>query len=185
MIRAAKKEDHQAAVKLIYSTIGKIAHQLTGTDRDDEVLRVLASFFQQEGNRVSYQNTLVKEVDGQVAGILISYHGSESEMLDKPFVERLKKITGKSNVTIQKEAEDDDYYLDTVAVADAYQGRGYGKELLLAFEDKARAAGYRKLALLAEASNEPAYSIYKKLGYQSDGSVTVSGYHFQHMVKFL
>ncbi|MGB8956999.1 MAG: GNAT family N-acetyltransferase [Tumebacillaceae bacterium] len=185
MIRPAQPQDAPSAVHLIYAAIGRIAHLLTDTDKDEEVLAVLAEFFQQDANRLSYQNALVKEQEGQVVGILISYHGSQTYDMDLPFLRRLIQRTRNPHLMIPKEAQDDEYYLDTVSVDPRYQGRGFGSELLRAFEHKAASLGYKKLALLAEPSNESAYRLYVKTGYQPDGQVTVSGYEFDHMVKHI
>lgn len=183
MIRPAQPQDAPIAVRLIYSAIGRIAHLLTGTDQDEEVLAVLAEFFQRDANRLSYQNALVKEREGAVVGILISYHGSQTYQMDLPFLRRLIQRTRNPHLMIPKEAQDDEYYLDTIAVDPQSQGRGFGSELLRAFEQKATSLDCRKLALLAEPSNESAYRLYQKHGYEPDGQVTVSGCQFDHMVK--
>ncbi|ASS75410.1 hypothetical protein CIG75_10690 [Tumebacillus algifaecis] len=183
MIRPARKEDVQPAIALIYATIGNIGNTLAGTDDPVEVTRVLESFFIQEGNRLSYENTLIKEQEGQVVGVLVSYLGSQTYKLDQPFLDRLIAQTGDPTLTITKEAKDDEYYLDTIAVASAYEGRGFGTELMRAFEDKARLEGQQRLALLVEQNNERARRLYEKRGFLADESLTVSGYLFDHMVK--
>ncbi|TCP59135.1 acetyltransferase (GNAT) family protein [Tumebacillus sp. BK434] len=185
MIRPATQADFQPAIKLIYSTIGKIGNTLAGSDQPAEVTRILEEFFQQKGNRLSYENTLVKEQDGRVVGVLVSYHGSRTAELDQPFLDRLIDQTGDPSLTITKEAQDDEYYLDTIAVSSEYEGRGYGKELMRAFEAKAHAEQHHKLALLVEKDNERAYRLYEKTGFRVDGELTVSGYRFYHMVKLI
>ncbi|MFD2168459.1 GNAT family N-acetyltransferase [Tumebacillus lipolyticus] len=185
MIRPAKKEDFQPAIELIYSTIGNIAHTLAGTDDPNETRRVLEAFFQQEGNRLSYQNTLVKELDGQVIGVLVSYAGSRTDELDRPFLERLIELTGDPHLTITKEARDDEYYLDTVAVAEGFEGRGFGRELMSAFVQRAQSQGHQRLALLVEQENDRAFRLYERSGFRVDGELEVSGYQFRHMVKAL
>jgi len=182
MIRTARAEDAGQVVPLIHTAIGRIANTLTGTTDDQEALKIVGEFFTQLGNRLSYENTIVYEVDGQVVGFLLAYHGSHSEELDKPFVDRIRSVSGKE-VTFVKEAHDDEYYLDSVAVNDAFQGQGIGKKLMDAFEQQGKERGYYKLALLVEMDNEAAYQLYVKKGYHVDGEITVSGYHFRHMIK--
>ena len=104
MIRPAQPQDAPAAVRLIYSAIGRIAHLLTATSKDEEVLAVLTEFFQQDANRLSYQNALVKELDGVVVGILISYHGSQTYQMDLPFLRRLIRLTHNPHLMIPKES---------------------------------------------------------------------------------
>jgi ribosomal protein S18 acetylase RimI-like enzyme len=185
MIRPATPADARDAARLIYDTIGNIAHTLTGTDDPNEAVAVIEDFFRQKGNRLSYENTLVKEVDHSVAGILISYHGSQTSVVDRPFVERLIRITGNPDIAIAKEAQDDEYYLDTIAVDPRWQGQGFGRELLAAFEDKARHAGHDKTALIVEKENDRAYSLYEKSSYFTDDILYISGYEMRHMTKHL
>jgi hypothetical protein len=59
MIRAAVRKDAAMAVPLILQAIGHIAFVLSGTAEAQETESILKDFFGQEGNRTSYQNTLV------------------------------------------------------------------------------------------------------------------------------
>jgi len=66
MIRPAVSDDALEAVPLILEAIGSIAYVLTGTKILAEAMAILESFFQQEGNRISYENTLILEEDASV-----------------------------------------------------------------------------------------------------------------------
>ncbi|HTD17110.1 MAG TPA: hypothetical protein VK673_18140, partial [Chthoniobacterales bacterium] len=68
MIRPAVSDDALDAVPLIFEAIGSIAFVLTGTEVLAEAMSILENFFQQEGNRVSYENTLVIEESEANAG---------------------------------------------------------------------------------------------------------------------
>ncbi|OPA76667.1 GNAT family N-acetyltransferase [Paenibacillus selenitireducens] len=184
MIRAAQPQDFEQVVPLIHDAIGSIANTLAGTTDSQEALQVVGEFFQQPGNRLSYENTIVYEIDGQVVGFLLAYHGSQSDALDQPFIERIIAKTGNKDVTLAKEARDDEYYLDSVAVSNTHQGQGIGKKLMRAFEEAGRAKKYAKLSLLVDFENENAHRLYVKMGYHEDGELMVSGYHFRHMIKF-
>ncbi|GIP34140.1 GNAT family N-acetyltransferase [Paenibacillus sp. J2TS4] len=183
MIRPAQKNDVQEAVPLIHSAIGRIANTIAGTSDLEEALDVLGQFYQQEGNRYSYENIIVKELDGKAVGLLTAYHGSLSEQLDLPYMERLRALNGDSPVSLKKEAKEDEYYLDSLAVNPAYQGKGIGTELIQAFEQNGREKGFEKLSLLCDINNPNAARLYERLGYRPDGALTVSGYHFIRMVK--
>ena len=65
MIRSAVRNDAAMAVPLILQVIGQIAFVLSGTAEAQETESILKDFFGQEGNRMSYQNTLVMEEDGR------------------------------------------------------------------------------------------------------------------------
>ena len=68
MIRQAVRGDAVTAVPLILQAIGHIAFVLSGTAEGQETASILNDFFAQEGNRISYQNTLVMEEDGELVG---------------------------------------------------------------------------------------------------------------------
>ncbi len=182
-IRAAQSTDATACVPIIIDTIGSIAHTLSGSQDKQITLQVLTHFFEQPANRISYQNCWVIEVLGQIVGVLVAYHGSQTNTLDQPYIDRILHTT-KQQVTITKEAQDDEYYLDTIGILPNYRGKGYGTVLIGAFEKQAAQLGYSKLALLVSQKNEGAYKLYQRLGYVADYDIIFSGYHFWHLVKW-
>jgi len=115
MIRPAKPEDAKAIVPLIHMAIGTIANQLAGTQDDEEMLRVLEQFFQKDGNRLSYENVLVAEIDGEVAGFALAYHGSQTGELDQPIVRHLIETTGNEQAALTQEPNEDvSFLLDNI-----------------------------------------------------------------------
>jgi GNAT superfamily N-acetyltransferase len=135
-IREAKPEDAWAAAFLIQLAIQDLAEALTGETEELAILDELSYLFRHKGNRLSYQNSLIIEADGDVAGLIIAYHGSEAEELDKPIEERLRN-KAKKHIPIEKEAKLGDYYIDTLCVKPAYWGKRIGTMLVEAIEQKA------------------------------------------------
>lgn len=185
MIRRAAKHDVDQVLPLIYTAAGSVLHILTGTNGEAETLGILKGFFVLEGNRLSYENILVAERNGQVVGVLVCYPGSQCEALDRPFLEWQRARYGQVRTKIVKEARDDEYYLDTLAVADACRRQGIGTALMATCERKALEEGYDRVSLLAEESNERAFPLYRKLGYIADSILHLGGHDFHHMVKLL
>ena len=66
MIRQAVRSDAVKAVPLILQAIGHIAFVLTGTTDGQETASILNDFFGQEDTRISYQNALVMEEEGEL-----------------------------------------------------------------------------------------------------------------------
>ncbi len=182
-IRAAIPTDAAQAIALLLIAMGSIGNRLAGTADNVETALILEEFFRREDNRLSHRNTLIAEREGVVVGALVAYHGSRCEALDRPFVERQLERYGHILVEIEREAEPDEYYLDSLAVADTHRGQGIATALIAAFEAEARAQGHSRVALLAEESNVPAFRLYRKLGYQSDGIRRIDGHDFHHLVK--
>lgn len=182
MYRQAHKGDASSVIRLLFSAIGNIANTLAGTDDDDEAFRVLEQYYQQEGNRISYENVMVKEVDGRIIAFMLTYHGSAAAELDQPFIDLLI-AKGVRNPVIDRETKEDEFYLDSIAVDPDYQGLGIGTELLQLFERQAVDRGYGKIMLLVDQDNSSARKLYLKQGYSENGSITVSGHVFDRMVK--
>ncbi|GGG76832.1 GNAT family N-acetyltransferase [Paenibacillus radicis (ex Gao et al. 2016)] len=183
MIQEATKEDGPEVMPLMHSAIGSIACSLAGVDGEEEAMDILAAFYEKEGNRISYRNVIVDKRDGKVAGILISYGGDDAEALDRPFIERIEQETGRTGYAITQETRPGEYYLDTIAVHESYQGLGIAKALMAAFELKAAKGGYDRATLIVEEYNDRAYALYVKMGYTEDGELEVSGHRYKRMVK--
>ncbi|AOH53113.1 hypothetical protein ABE28_002025 [Peribacillus muralis] len=182
-IRKATPEDASKAAVLIRLAIKEIAEALTGETDEEKILIILAGFFKKSGNRISYENTFVSVHDGEVSGLIIAYHGKDAQELDAPIVEHLRQKLNDPNITIDKEAEADDFYLDTISVDPNYQGKGIGSALIQYVEEYAKQKGYSRVSLVVENVNEGASRLYNKLGYKELKTVTISGYDFGYLIK--
>ncbi|WP_158553417.1 GNAT family N-acetyltransferase [Peribacillus saganii] len=183
IIRKATPEDADTAAVLILMAIKDIAEALTGEKEEREILKVLREYFTQEKNRLSYRNSMILEANGEIAGIVIAYHGSEANQLDASILARLR--LRNKNASIGKEAEEADYYVDTLCVAQAYRGKRMGRMLIAAAEEKGRLQGYPTIALNVEKDNERARRLYSRLGYKSSKVITINHHSYDYMVKHL
>jgi ribosomal protein S18 acetylase RimI-like enzyme len=166
MIRQAIPDDANEAAPLIMQAIGVIALALTGASNDLEAVKLLKDWFRREGNRHSYQNTLVEELDGRVAGIVVAYPGKGARQLDLPLEQAAAVRRGEPDYRIETEAEPDEFYLDTVSVNPAFQGQGVGRHLIESIYELARRNGYQEVGLLAEIGNLGAQRLYQRLGFE-------------------
>ncbi|MGD8191919.1 GNAT family N-acetyltransferase [Brevibacillus ginsengisoli] len=187
MIRPARPDDKREAARLLLDAIHDIAYTLTGASTEPEVLEGLQYWFVQQGNRISYENTLVKEINGQVVGLVVFYHGRAAEMLDKPIVERLRRLFQNPEITIDKEADEDEWYIDTLSVSPDYRGRGIGSELIQAVENHVKRFDQEdgKVALNVDQTNEKAHRLYRKLGFVADKEIMINNHPYAHMVTYL
>jgi ribosomal protein S18 acetylase RimI-like enzyme len=184
-VRNVHPQETASLAKLIRLAIDDIAHQLTGTTNETDVLERLEMFIGMEGNRFSSSCILVKEIEGMPIGMVLCYHGSEASQLYAPIVEQLKAWTPDTSPLIDQESDEDEYYIDAIAVNFSYQGRGYSKELIAAAERRAVQLNYDKIALNVDQSNVKAQFLYEKLGYKTDKEVIIHRKPYWHMVKFL
>jgi GNAT superfamily N-acetyltransferase len=150
MIRQAVASDAVKAVPLIMQAIGHIAFVLTGTTDSHEVASILSDFFGQKDNRISYQNALGMEEEGELVGVAIFYCGAKARELDAPLERAAAKKSGNCNYSIPTEPEASEFYLDTLSVSPPCQGKGYGRQLIETGCDRARKMGHHRIALLVE-----------------------------------
>ncbi|MBS4208050.1 GNAT family N-acetyltransferase [Bacillus sp. FJAT-50079] len=184
MIRQAKKSDYKEASVLILDAIHDIAYALTGEKEKVKVLEQLGRYFCQEDNRLSYRNCLVKTVDHVPVGIIVAYHGKVSYELDEPIRAHVKEITGEMPI-IDQEADETDFYLDTLSVNPQFGGQGFGTELLQSFITYAKEHGYPSVSLNVEESNHKARKLYERLGFSYKKTITIKQHFYHYLVKQL
>jgi ribosomal protein S18 acetylase RimI-like enzyme len=185
MIRPASRSDAVEAVPLIWQAIGDLAFVLAGTTDGQETAAILSDFFQQEENRLSYQNTLVMEEEGELVGLVLLYDGAKARELDEPLERAAAVTSGDRNYRIPTEAEVSEFYLDTLSVIPRCQGRGYGRILIEAGCDWARRLNHSSVALLVEVDNPAAKRLYDRLGFRADYTRLLAGHEYFHMVLHL
>lgn len=183
--RPAQREDALIAAELMHLAIHDIAEQLTGEEKTEKIREILADFFRSEENRLSYQNTLVADIEGEVAGIVLTYLGEDAGRLDEPILERLREKGKQLDISLDKEADEGDFYIDTVCVHSDFRGHGIGTELLKEAERLAMKKGYERVSLNVANDNPSAQKLYKSLGYIVEKTIQINGHPYDYMVKTL
>lgn len=182
-IRSARQQDASAAVRLLYDALHDVAHQLTGEKSEEKAIEVLEQYFRADEGRLSYRQATVKEIDGEVAGIIVAYGGDQAVELDRPILERLRKLTNDDSIALDKESDEDEYYIDTLSVSPQFGGQGIGSALISHAEHTAKELHYAKIALAVVTDNHRAHSLYERRGYSTDKEITINGHIYYHMVK--
>lgn len=106
---------------------------------------------------VSWRNALVLEIDGDVAGMSLSYMAEPPQPprgVADPVLAPLIELAALAAGT---------WYVDALAVYSAYRGRQAGRLLMKA--EIARAEG-RAMSLITEDDNERALALYASLGFR-------------------
>jgi ribosomal protein S18 acetylase RimI-like enzyme len=184
-IRAAKKEDAQTAIPLFVTVHSGFATMLAGVMSEQDVLATLIQFFQTDRNRLSYQHTLVAEGEPGIVGLLLAYHGSQAPDLDRPLNAYMRSVCKNPALTLDREAREDEFYIDTVVVASTFANQGIGTKLLGAAEEWAQRLHYNKLSLNVYIENEGAYRLYQRLGYSVSEEISIANRRYFHMTKYL
>ncbi|MDG0790225.1 GNAT family N-acetyltransferase [Cohnella ginsengisoli] len=184
-IRPARLADGAAAARLVLLAIEDIAFRLTGERTEAAVLAKLAEYYRTPGNRFSADRHALLIADGgEPAGTFLCYGGDQADALYAPIAERLR-AEGFGDAVQDREADEDEYYIDAVAVFPAYQGRGFAKALIRHAELEAAARGYAAIALNVDIGKEYARALYARLGFEEDKRIRINGHPYRHMRKAL
>lgn len=71
----------------------------------------------------------------------------------------------------------EDAHVTNIAVLPAYRGRGLGERMMLELMARATARGALRMTLEVRASNTPAQTLYRKLGFESRPGAVRKGYY--------
>jgi ribosomal protein S18 acetylase RimI-like enzyme len=154
-LRPAQPDDADRAAVLLYSAyIHRQVSYPLHEEGENWFIERLRHYFRQDGNRCSYQSIRLAEQHSEVVGLVLSFGGREEE--------RLNAAIGWQ---LEREAEEDEWYVDALAVFTNWGRKGIGTRLLQAAEQQARQHCYPKIALNVAQENEQALSLYQRLQY--------------------
>ena len=174
-IRPAQPVDAEGAAVLLSSASMHI--HVTSPVREEHesgLIERLEHFFRQDGNRFSYQNIQVAEQSSEVVGLVLSFGGREEA--------RLNATAGS---WLEREAQDDEWYVDALAVLKNWGRKGIGTRLVQTAERQARQHHYPKIALHVAAGNKEALDLYAHLHYVVTQQTFLYQRPYVRMVKTL
>ncbi len=174
-IRPARPGDAEVAAVLLYSayTSIQVTYPLREVHESGWIER-LQQFFCQDGNRFSHQYVHVAEQSSEVVGLVLSFGGRDEA--------RLNAAAGS---WLEREAEDDEWYVDALAVLINWGRKGIGTRLLKTAERQARRHRYPKIALHVAQGNKPALDLYTHLHYVVTQQTILYHHPYARMVKTL
>src|SRR5437763_6622933 len=172
-IRPAQPVDAEVAAVLLYSAYTH-THVTSPLPEEHEsgLIERLEHFFRQDGNRFSYQNIQVAEQSSEVVGLVLSFGGRDEA--------RLNAAVGS---WLEREAQDDEWYVDALAVFSNWGRKGIGTRLLERAEQQARQHHYPKIALHVDAGNKEAVDLYDHMHYVVTKTTFIYQCHHVLMVR--
>ena len=184
VVRPAEPRDDRAVAALMYETAAGRYDLFTG-DRD-RALKVMSRTIPRPGNDTSRDGAIVAEIDGQVAGAVVSFPAVEEIARRRRFLRhvlrrrppwRWPRILHNARLgeQITPDPGEDALYIDALASDERFRRRGVATALLDAAADRARALGLRRLALDTGAANAPARALYERYGFRLSGEVPPTG----------
>lgn len=180
MIRIKEQKDNRKVAELVYIIWEGMDLEIIEKFDRETVLEAFEMCLSDEEFRNSERTIHVHEVDGDVAGFVLSYPG-HTEHEFKHVWEKLgldKKFHPYSPPLELREARDNEMYIDSVATFSEYRGQGIATKLLKYLLDSEEA---RPFGLICEVENEKALSLYLKLGFKKDELLELYGQEYYHM----
>ncbi len=145
-----------------------------GKDAD----RIISTAFTETDHDLSYENVTFAERANAVVGMILAYTTAAHRRSSR---DPLHRAAGKLRLRmrivevflapvmrVNDSIEDNDYYLQFIAVDQNTRVGGVGSVLLDEFERQARAAGSRRLSLDVSIGNDTAIEFYKNRGWSVD-----------------
>lgn len=177
MIRPAKPDDYKESFEILELAMSSFTDVIFNEKDENKKLELFKKFFIAKNNRLSHENILLYENENsEICGAICLYEGHESDFLDMVFNQRLKELNSKT--LIKKECEDDEFYIDSVAVLPKFRGRGYFKAMVNEAINKARDLGFKKVSLITQTTE-----IYTKFGFKFDQNLEFYEEIYQKMIK--
>ncbi|MGE0232436.1 MAG: N-acetyltransferase family protein [Flavobacteriaceae bacterium] len=158
MLRPAVAADARAIAELfLLSSDGLAAYIWRKVDPNAaDLLDVGERRYARTNTAFSYENCLVAEAGGAVAGML---HGFGMETRGEPDEDPVLRPYSELEETPS-------FYIAGIAVHAPYGRRGIGRQLMQAAAVRARAEGFGRLSLIVFEENVPALGLYLKLGFE-------------------
>jgi ribosomal protein S18 acetylase RimI-like enzyme len=174
-LRPAQPADAEIASVLLHAAY---THTQATTpfreEHQNKFIERLQHYFREDGNRFSYHYSQVAEQGSEVVGLVLSFGGQDEG--------RLNAAIGG---WLEREAQDDEWYVDALAVLKKWSHLGIGTRLLQSAEQQARQHHYAKVALHVAQGNTQALSLYQHLRYLVTQETLLYQRPYVHMVKTL
>ncbi len=180
VIRPAVSADAATIAEVIAMAIGDEAGLRNYCG--EEYMAVLTEVARREATQYSWQNALVAELNGVVAGAVVGYDGAQLYTLREGTFATINEFVERTQ-TIIDETSAGEYYLDSVGVLPQYRGMGVGRALVSAFCDKAFAEGHQRVGLIVDFENPDAERLYSSLGFRRIGTRPFFTHQMWHMQR--
>ena len=184
MIRAAKVEDAQAIAELVLVVLKDMEVDFLKEFGEEKTIEVIKKTVKSPTYRYGYSRGIVKEINGEVAGIAFGYLAEEESIIDQPLTQTLEEMgLPETSIFVDLETYPNEWYLDTIVVSEKFRGCGVGTELLAAVNQAAEKAGADKIGLCVDLANPKAQQLYQRQGYKIVGEQVLSGHDYYHMQR--
>ncbi len=140
-------------------------------------VQILANGLKNDRFPHTFKNAIVAVSGQDVVGVALSYpsqyHGVTEALRAFVPAERLDHLQAFYETRV-----DNSLYLDSLAVFDEFRGQGVGGRLISLTKERALAAGFDTVSLIALADNAPALSVYRRHGFEVVADIPVEPHEY-------
>ncbi len=184
IIRGARKDEAPLVATMIMEAMNhECCQNFAGNEHTlDDFHRMMTVLVGMERSQYSYQNTLVAEFGGVVAGCLVCYDGALLRPLREAFIAAAREHLERDFSQMDDETQAGELYLDSLCVLSEYRNRGIATALLRSSIVKAREMDIPAVGLLVDKGNPSAERLYSSLGFRNVGETMWGGHGMKHLV---
>ncbi len=185
VIRLAEKSDVDQVVPLVMIILKDMELGFLKKYGEDTLVEVLKLAFTDESFRFGYARGIVLEEEGDILGVAFGYLDRDEPVIDEPLKAIYQELGIPEDEVMfgDKEAFENEWYLDSIAVRADQRGRGIGAQLLEALPRFATQQGANKIGLSVDDVNPRAKQLYLRQGFKEVGRAVISGHQYDHMQK--
>ena len=147
--------------------------------------RLMTELVAAEDSQYSYRNCLSAMKENEIVGVCVGYDGAKLHRLLRAFIDGARHAFGIDYSDMPDETGAGEFYIDSLAVKEAYRGRGIARMLLQQTIEKARQTGIPRAGLLVDKANPNAERLYKTLGFEYAGDAVWGGHAMKHLQYIL
>ena len=175
-LRPAICEDAQQVIELISFADQNALLYLTGKPLLSEAKEVYRHGFSREDVYYSYRFTQVCFIGEKLAGCILAFPG----FLESTFISQTE--TALPQV---REAENDELYIDSLAVYPEFRGQKISRYLIDAVKTQAEEYLLSKVSLLADDAKPYLEKMYRQYGFEVTGEIILDGVKHKKMTYLI
>ena len=184
IIRQAEEDDAQQIVALFHLILKEMEVPLLKQTDADSLKKALSLSFKTKECRQTLAQTIVAEIDGEVAGIAFGYPNENDAQVDSLLCRYFPKVGLQARDSIYDQDANElpnEWYLDSLVVAPKFRGKGIGTALLKSLPQVARTESKFKIGLDVDFSNPKAEHLYRKIGFRGVKTCVIDHHKYKHL----
>ncbi|MFV0557767.1 MAG: GNAT family N-acetyltransferase [Enterococcus sp.] len=185
MIREIRATDHPEIATLLLVIFADMELPFLQKYGREMTRAVLMRAMADPNYRYGNHRGIVVELHGEIAGVAFGYPAQDEPLIDTASEAAFRQLELDTQTTFFTDSETfaNEWYLDSICVAQKFRGQGIGSKLLAAIEKLVTRDDEQILGLNVDYANPKAKKLYERQGFQVVGTKVISGHLYEHMQK--